>query len=64
MNKVLIYRGGCIVENLATANENYIPTLEEVDYAATLMARDYKGLKNFSSNAVLEIYEVKDEQSK
>lgn len=64
MNKVLIYRGGCIVENLATSSEDYIPSLKESDIAVTLMARDYKGLKNFSSNAVLEIYEVKDEQTK
>lgn len=61
MDKTLIFRGGCVVENLATANEDYIPSLEHTDFAVTLMARDYKGLKNFNSNAVIEIYEVTNE---
>lgn len=61
MDKTLIFRGGCVVENLATANENYIPTLEVSDYAVTIMARDYKGLCNFRRNAVIEIYEVTNE---
>lgn len=54
----LIYRGGCIVENLATDNKDYVPDLRETDVAVTLMARDYKGLKNFNSNAIMEIYGV------
>ena len=47
-----------MVENLATENENYIPYFKKTDIAATLMARDYKGLRNYSCNAIIEIYEV------
>lgn len=59
----LIFLGGCIVENLATNSERYTPNLKQSDTAVTLMARDYKGLKNFNSNAVMEIYRLDERRT-
>lgn len=57
----LIFRGGCWLENLATTNNERKPDASVKDYAVALLSRDYKGLSNYPSNGVLEIYEIKDE---
>lgn len=60
MQATLIFRGGCKVENMASDSDNKEPSLEAADIATTVLARDYKGLSNYASNAVIEIYEIKD----
>lgn len=51
------------VRNMASSNEERIPSAREIDRAEALMARDYKGLKNFDANAVIEIYKVEKTES-
>ena len=46
---------GVILKNMGSADENRIPEMNETDVASTILARDYKGLGNYSSNGVLEI---------
>ena len=43
---------------MASDSDNKEPSLEAADIATTVLARDYKGLSNYASNAVIEIYEV------
>ena len=43
------------MENMGSSDEKRIPDMNETDVAATILARDYKGLSNYSSNGVLEI---------
>lgn len=42
------------VTNLGTSNEANIPSIENIDIAHTLCARDYKGLQNYGGNAVIQ----------
>lgn len=56
----IVYRGGSISTNLATSNENKNSNIIFSDIAKTLLARDYKGLCNFGSNTVFEIYKIID----
>ena len=39
---------------------NNQPSFELQDVSCTLLARDFKGLSNYGSNGVLEIYEVRE----
>lgn len=55
----LIYRGGCRLENLGSADKTRKPDFQFADIAVTLMARDYKGLNNYGSNGVIEIWKLK-----
>ena len=60
MEANLIFRGGITVNNLASENDAREPSLEPSTIAQTILSRDYKGLSNYASNAVMEIYEIKD----
>lgn len=60
MRKTLIFRGGCIVNNLATKQDTPME-IKETESSATILARDWKGTRNFQMNCVLEIYEVSDD---
>lgn len=54
----LIFRGGCWLSNLGSQNEDKIPNLDQKDTAVTLLSRDYKGLSNYHSNGVIEIWKI------
>ena len=56
--KTLIFRGGCIVRNLGSSDEGREPDYKPSDIATTLLARDYKGLNNYGSNGVIEIWKL------
>lgn len=45
---------------MASDSDNKEPSMEASTIATTVLARDYKGLSNYASNAVIEIYEIKD----
>lgn len=55
----LIFRGGCKLKNMGSSDENRQPDMEISEISATLLARDYKGLSNFASNGVIEIWKIK-----
>ena len=57
----LIYRGGCRVENLASEKNKLDPILWLTDVAGAMLSRDYKGLSNYPSNAVIEVYRIENE---
>lgn len=44
--------------NMASSNEERTPSARAIDWAEALMARDYKGLKNFDANIILEVYKM------
>ena len=46
--------------NMASSNEKRIPSARGIDRAEALQARDYKGLKNFDANIVLEVNSMED----
>ncbi len=46
-----------ILKNMGSSDKNRIPDYQLTDIATTLLSRDYKGLGNFASNGVVEIYE-------
>lgn len=54
----LIFRGGCRLENCGSSDEKRIPSMEFADVSQTLLARDYKGIRNYGSNGVIEIWEL------
>ena len=56
--KTLIYRGGCIVKNLGSSDKNRDPDYKPSEIATTLLSRDYKGLSNYASNGVIEIWKL------
>lgn len=56
----LVYRGGCKVENCASDIDGNIPNFRYADISNTLLARDYKGIANTSSNAVIEIFRIEE----
>ena len=56
----LIFRGGCKLRNLGSSNENREPTMNDSEIAVALLSRDYKGLNNYDSNGVLEIWKIQD----
>lgn len=45
---------------MASDSDNKEPSMEAAETATTILARDYKGLSNYASNAVIEVYEIKD----
>ena len=53
----LLGRGGCRLYNLGSSDKSREPGLELSDISCTILARDYKGLSNYGSNGVIEIYE-------
>ena len=56
-----IHKQPLIVKNLGTSNPDNIASGKITDVACTLCARDYKGLQNWGSNAVL-VKELNDER--
>lgn len=49
-----------IVRNCASSDKARTPDGKLTEIAATLMARDYKGLSNYGSNAVIEYKRCED----
>ena len=51
-----IVQGGesILLRNCGSSDEKRTPEAKQTDIAATLLSRDYKGLSNYGSNAVLE----------
>ena len=45
---------GIILRNCGSSDESREPSAKPADTAATLLSRDYKGLSNYGSNAVIE----------
>lgn len=54
----LIFRGGCQLTNLGSSSEDKTPDFELSEVAVTLLSRDYKGLSNYHSNGVIEIWKI------
>ena len=50
-----------ILINMGSSDRDRIPSYKIVDVATTLLSRDYKGLSNYGSNGVIEIYEENTE---
>ena len=50
---------GIILRNCGSSDESRTPDARHADVAATLLSRDYKGLSNYGSNAVLECQRVR-----
>ena len=48
--------GGYKLYNLGSSDKSREPRAEQTDIACTILARDYKGLSNYGSNGVIEIY--------
>ena len=64
MQKNLVFRGGLRVKNLASSNEDRVPSIRMEEIVTALLSRDYKGLSNYESNAVIEIYKVEKNEDK
>lgn len=45
-----------ILKNMGSSDKKRQPSCKEVSVATTLLSRDYKGLSNFASNGVVEVY--------
>lgn len=45
-----------ILRNMGSSDKKRQPSCRDVDIATTLLSRDYKGLSNFASNGVVEVY--------
>lgn len=60
-NMKLIFRGGCRLDNLGSSDVKRIPSLVLADIASTILARDYKGLGNYDSNGVIEIWKIQED---
>lgn len=62
INPMLMTQGGdsMIVRNCASSDKARTPDGKLTEIAATLMARDYKGLSNYGSNAVIEYKRCED----
>lgn len=60
INPAEMTQGGdtIIVRNCASSDESRTPDAKFTDNAGTLMARDYKGLSNYGSNAVLDCQRI------
>ena len=58
IKKTLIFRGGCRLNNLPSKDKNKTPDISLNEIAATLLQRDYKGIGNFNSNGVIEIWKI------
>lgn len=60
INPPLMTQGGdsIIIRNCGSSDETRTPDAKHTDIAATLMARDYKGLSNYGSNAAIECERV------
>lgn len=52
------------VKNLASSNEDRVPSIRMEEIVTALLSRDYKGLSNYESNAVIEIYKVEKNEDK
>lgn len=50
---------GIILRNCGSSDESRTPDARHADVAATLLSRDYKGLSNYGSNAVLECQRIR-----
>lgn len=48
------------MRNLGSSNKNREPTMNDSEIAVALLSRDYKGLNNYDSNGVLEIWKIQD----
>lgn len=46
------------MKNLASSNEDRVPSIRMEEIVTALLSRDYKGLSNYESNAVLEVYKI------
>lgn len=46
---------------MASDSDDKEPSVQAADVAVTVLARDYKGLSNYPSNAVIEIYEIESD---
>lgn len=51
-----IFRGGCRLTNMGSDSDERIPEISLADISCTILARDYKGLSNYGSNGVIEVY--------
>lgn len=60
INPAEMTQGGdsIIIRNCGSSDETRIPDAKFTDIAATLMARDFKGLSNYGSNAVIECRKI------
>ena len=50
--------GTVIIKNCGSSDESRIPEAKPTNIATTLLARDFKGISNYGSNAVLECQRV------
>lgn len=51
----IIFRGGYTADNLGSSNPKRKPTINRIKVANAILARDYKGSKNFGMNVVIEV---------
>lgn len=61
MKLTRIFKGGCHLYYCASDKDKHEPEMNFSDYAKTLLSAVFHGVNNFGVNAVIEIYEVKDE---
>ena len=48
------------MKNLGSSDKDRNPEMFPSEIATTLISRDYKGLSNYASNGVLEIWKIQD----
>lgn len=58
-NKTLIFKGGVVMQNMASENVSRIPEAENINVAHSVLSRDFKGLSNWNANGVIEIWKLK-----
>lgn len=46
-----------ILINMGSSNKDRIPDYKIIDIGVALLSRDYKGLSNYGTNGVIEIYD-------
>lgn len=54
-NKTLIFKGGVVMQNMASENVSRIPEAKNINVAHSVLSRDFKGLSNWNANGVIEI---------
>ena len=57
-NMTLVFKGGYRLENMGSSDTNRNPNAEQSDISVTLLSRDYKGLGNYGSNGVIEVWKL------
>ena len=58
-NLELVYRGGWRADYIASDKNPNEPMAHPLDDANTIMSRECRGIGNFGSNVVIEVYEIK-----